>query len=244
VLILILISLLTLAALTGLFWAGTVFVQSYFYGEPTGDLHWRAPAAAAAVTLWLVLWTVMDCAGGGHVQGPFTASVYDAKRYEELKVLVKDGKKEKEEVYKQVGAAGRVLDFRLDGKPSGPKIPSRPEKVTVKEGDAEIVFLPERDAQGHFKTEQGQSLRYLDARGRVMLEGFPGETSVFRWDWLFLHLLMYFGLLAAWFGGLWLLLRFQWTHALGGAFVFWLASLLIVVPTLLNYAEQVAGVPK
>ena len=43
-----------------------------------------------------------------------------------------------------------------------------------------------------------------------------------------------------WFACLWLLLRFQWPHALLQALVAWIVTLLFVVAPLLNYAEHVA----
>ncbi len=46
--------------------------------------------------------------------------------------------------------------------------------------------------------------------------------------------------LVVWFACLWLLLRFQWPHALGMALVCWLVVTVIVIPPLLNKAEVVA----
>jgi hypothetical protein len=105
--------------------------------------------------------------------------------------------------------------------------------------DDDETFEPERDAKGNFKTELGQSLRYLDARGRVMQEDDFGRVSVYRWDWFAWTALFNVAHLAVWFVALWLLLRYQWTHALGGAVVLWLATSLIALPMLLGYAEQV-----
>jgi hypothetical protein len=235
--LLILIFLLTLLVLAGVLWGGSLFAQGYLYSEPAGDLIWRAPAAAAALTLFLVAWTVADCASGGHVRPVHQMSVYDTKTFDELKVAVKESGQQKEEVYKREARTAR--DYHLAGNPER-KLPSRPEKVTVTENGADVTFEPDRDAKGHFKTEQGQNLLYRDARGRVMDEGHLGEVSVFRWDWLFWNLLFNAGFLAAWFLCLWLLLRFQWGHALLGAFALWLV-MLFVVQMLLGYAEQVAG---
>jgi hypothetical protein len=44
---------LILLSLIVFFWVGSLFIQGYFYEGPTADLYWRAPAAAAAVTLFL-----------------------------------------------------------------------------------------------------------------------------------------------------------------------------------------------
>jgi hypothetical protein len=45
----------------------------------------------------------------------------------------------------------------------------------------------------------------------------------------------------AWFLCLWLLLRYQWAHALGLAVIFWLVKELVVMPALLDRAEAVAA---
>ena len=71
-----------------------------------------------------------------------------------------------------------------------------------------------------------------------MLEGDLGEVSQFHWDWLFLNLFFNLFFFVLWFAGLWLLLRYQWSHAFGLALVFWVAMTLIVVPMILDYAEQ------
>src|SRR3984893_14040034 len=41
------------------FWVGSLFIQGYFYEGPTADLYWRAPAAAAAVTLFLAFFCLL-----------------------------------------------------------------------------------------------------------------------------------------------------------------------------------------
>jgi hypothetical protein len=51
--------------------------------------------------------------------------------------------------------------------------------------------------------------------------------------------LLNFGFLAVWFVCLWLLMRFQWSHALGLAVVFWLVMLLFIMPMVLRKAEEV-----
>jgi hypothetical protein len=56
-----------------------------------------------------------------------------------------------------------------------------------------------------------------------------------------LNLFFNFGHLIVWFLGLWLLLRFQWGHALGFAVVAWLVMTLTILPMLLSYAGAAAS---
>ena len=66
----------------------------------------------------------------------------------------------------------------------------------------------------------------------------PGQVTTYRFGVLLMALILNFGFLIVWFVCLWLLLRFQWSHALGLAFVAWLISLFIL-PMILTQAEKV-----
>jgi hypothetical protein len=247
--LLILIFLLTFLVLGGLLWGGTRFVQGAVYSEPAGDLHWRAPAAGAALTLFLVLWTVADCAAGGHCRALHEMSTAQVHRFDELIIEPKAGKEEPYQLTKQ--PTGGAEYHRGDR-----KLPSRPEKIIVVEDGRRTTFEPDRDEKGRFKATETPGflalplpgapketrLHYRDDRGRVMVEGGLGEVSVFHGEWLALTLLFNFGFLAAWFTVLWLLLRYQWGHALLGAVILWAATTFIAVPMLLSYAEQVFNV--
>jgi hypothetical protein len=54
---------------------------------------------------------------------------------------------------------------------------------------------------------------------------------------VFANLLLNFLHLGVWFACLWLLLRFQWGHALGFAVVLWLALTLTILPMLFTKTE-------
>ncbi len=234
----VLILFVVALALTVVLWAGSLWFQSAIYSEPAGELYWRAPAVGVGLTLFLGLWVVADCRTGGRVRPLHQTSVYETKTYDEFKaVLTKNGP---EVTFKRVPNADErfIPTYREDGRGDGRPLPSRPEKIIVQDAGAAVVFQPERDAKGNFHTREGQNLRYLDKSGRVMLEGELGEVSQFRWDWLFLNLFFNLFFFLLWFAGLWLLLRYQWVHAFGLALVFWLAMTLIVVPMILDYAEQ------
>jgi hypothetical protein len=73
-----------------------------------------------------------------------------------------------------------------------------------------------------------------------MADSSIGTISIFHFGWMLMNLILNFGLLVVWFVSLWLLLRFQWAHALGLAFVFWLVMVLFVMQPVLTKAENVA----
>jgi hypothetical protein len=120
--------------------------------------------------------------------------------------------------------------------------------LTVHENDnpqnPPIVFQAEvtRDVSGQpiFKVDPNQSSpRYVEVGGRrVMTEDSLGRLRTFRWGLFFTNLLLNSAHLALWFVCLWLLLRFQWSHALGLAFIFWLLMSFAILPMLLERADE------
>lgn len=243
-LILLLLLVGAWVVLTLLLTAWTMYVQAYLYTEPTPGVEWRGPAAAGAVMAVVLLWVVFDYAAPGRFRPlwEFSSSV-DAKPFPELRVVNANGK---EDVYKlRPGTRG---EYRLGGLSSGKQMPTRPLEIIVVEDSERSVFKAELDAKGNFKQrtttafghESKQPVRYLDEKGRVMTEDSPGQLSSFRAG-LFLGNVMLNAMLAAvLFVALWLLLRFQWPHALGQAAVLWLLLLLFVLPPILTRAEDVS----
>ena len=77
-----------------------------------------------------------------------------------------------------------------------------------------------------------------------MREDNLGQLSTFRWGVFLACAFLNFFHLALWFVCLWLLLRFQWSHALGLAVIFWLAMTVFGVPALLAKVETAATIPR
>src|SRR5205085_4888652 len=97
-----------------------------------------------------------------------------------------------------------------------------------------------------FKRVQGSDGSYpefVNDKGWVMKDYDDGPTgipSAFRWGRFLMNLFLNFTHFLLWWLALWLLLRFQWSHALGLGFVLWLLFTLIFLPMLLDQAAQVA----
>src|SRR5437016_14176846 len=97
------------------------------------------------------------------------------------------------------------------------------------------------------KSAEEANREFMRADGWVITElpGAGGGPHVvpykFRWGRWFANLFFNFGHLVVWFLGLWVILRFQWAHALGFAVVMWLIVTLIFLPMLLGYAGLVAA---
>lgn len=244
-LILLLLLVFVWAVLTLLLSAWTLWFQAYIYTESTPGIVWRGPAAGGAVMVVVVLWVMLAYGSPGRYRPlwDFTSSE-DAKPIPELRVPTVGGK---EEVYKlRPGTRG---EYRLGGLTSGKPMPARPREIIVIEGGERAVFKPERDEKGNFKQrtttaygrESKEPLRYLDEKGRVMLEDSFGQLTSFKPGVFFGNLFLNAILFGVLFVSVWLILRFQWPHALGQAVVLWLMLLLFVFPPLLTRAETVSA---
>jgi hypothetical protein len=234
----ILILFVVFAVLSLLLAAWTLFFQAYIYSEPIGAIYWRAPAAAAALTVFLAIWVVCDYRSidsrddsEGHYQPLHNFSAREVKTYKYLWLTTQD---RKQELYELRG--NRYLN-KANQQPK-----SRPLQIVA--GDElngeKHVFKPPMDDKGYFKVEKDQPLRYYEEGNpsRYMDESALGQISIFHFGWMLGSLILNFGFLLVWFVSLWLLLRFQWAHALGLAFVIWLIS-LFVLPMILTQAEKV-----
>jgi len=77
-------------------------------------------------------------------------------------------------------------------------------------------------------------------RMKVYETGPDGIPDIFRTGRFIANLTLNLVHLVLWFACLWLLLRFQWSHALGLAFCLWLLVTIVILPLMLSYAAQVA----
>jgi hypothetical protein len=207
--------------------AWSLFFQAYIYEQPAqGLLTWRAPAAGAAVTAFVAAWALLAQKADHKLGLLFDFSASEGKEFKELWTTDKEGHKLGH--YKLVG--GEKPRFLLNGNTAAKKeLPTRPDGILVVEDGAEVLFKPDRDAEGHFKSREGEWLEYRDARGRVMIENQWGKVGRFRFGWFLANVGLNLLFLAAWVAVLWLLLEFQFWHALGQAVVVWLALELFVL---------------
>jgi hypothetical protein len=236
VLILVLLLLLTCFVLSTLLAAWTLWFQSYIYSEPAGEMYWRAPAAGVAITLFLVLWIVLDYGAPGNYREIHNFSyIENLEPFPELRILNRDGK---EETYARKRNARGIWEYRRKGLSEVP-LPSRPDRIVAIRGEEKYVFEPERH-NGKFVEGAGGVVHYINPDTHwEMVEGQLGYVSVSHPSLLVANLVLNALHLAVWFVCLWLLLRFQWSHALGQAIVCWLAVTFLVLPGLLDRAEEV-----
>jgi hypothetical protein len=244
VLILTLLLLLLFLVVSGFFAAWSLWFQGYIYSEPAPVLPWRAPAAGAAVAAFVALWVLLVAKSHGNLATLTDFSASQTEEYKDVWLTDPQGNELPEQAHYQLVPGQN--QYRLNGQVNGKQMPSRPQGLKVQDKDRgdKTWFKPDRDEKGNFKVEQvsgiggssAQSLKYRDDKGRVMEEGQLGRVTKFRWGWLFANLLLNALHLVVWWLALWLLLRFQWSHALGQAIVLWLVATLFVLPPLFSRA--------
>jgi hypothetical protein len=222
-----------------LFIGGGHWFQSSIYSEPTAGLWWRGIVAATIMASFFALWAYLDQRPRGQYSSIFNFSATDDRDYDELRaVIVKNGKETPVSYRKRKTAQGQV-EYRESTSPFRP-LPRHPEAILVEENGQVVRFEPERDADKRLKVVSGQSLHYVDTSGRVMTEDMIGRVSTFRWDRFLPYALLNLLHFLLWFSCLWILLRFQWAHALGLSLVLWLIMTLLIGPIILNKVEEEA----
>jgi hypothetical protein len=231
-----LLLVLTFLVLMALLWGGTRLLQAALYEQVEPDLYWRAPAAAGALTAFIGLWALFNymAADPGQTDLPFdTIFNFTTERMAERPVsgftAVRGGTKEAYTFHDVPGspkAEYRGPDNKLWVGPREKGV----DALVVKEGDKEVTFKAD-PANGRYVEEGGR--RYLDA------ESF-GKIVTPRGGGSFLRVLLNVLHFAVWFVCLWLLLRFQWPHALVGAAALWL-TMTFVAPFILKKGVEAKG---
>jgi hypothetical protein len=240
------LSLLFLLLLMGgglvvLLWGGALFLQNYLYTGPMEGLHWRGPVAALVLTGFFGLWCVYEASGPhGPQEGvviPFLFSPVESKPGpKEIEVERRDSPKRERYHLKKTYAGVRIEEQYVDDR-GRPWNPERVQAIIIQENGQEYRFEPQPVAEG-------DNPRFVDSRGwtfTVFGRALGTRLSRTRWDWLLGNVLLNFLHLAFWFGCLWLLLRFQWGHALVLSLILWLIWSLTVLPVLLNLARTLHG---
>jgi hypothetical protein len=254
--LLLLVSLFVVGlAIAGLLWVGTLFLQGYIYSEPTPALHWRAPAVAGALFLLLLVWCLLDYRLYDPTAGdelpldtPFRITV---SRYDPPTVAAQiwaRNKEGKETLYKWQRKAGVG---REEGEYVNPANNNRPwsrdasgllDAIIVEENGKKVTYKLIPPEKGKFK--ENEEARYQEEGGtRVLTESdvkAGARRTTFRLGLVVANVILnvlHFGL---WFAGLWLLLRYQWAHALGLAVVLWVVMTLAVLPLVFDRAKEAA----
>jgi hypothetical protein len=223
-------------------WAGTLFFQGYIYSEPVSGLYWRAPAAGAALALFLAFWCFLDY----RQPGRYNATWFEPTASED-EVFDKfwSVKGNQEVLYEaRKNARGQVEYMDAARRPwTRSDADGIVEAIVVEGKDGQrIRFDAELTADKKFKTGQGEPVRYIEVggQGRVMTETYIGKLPISHWGATVAQITLSLLHLALWFACLWLLLGFQWSHAFGLALILWLVITLTLLPIVFAKTEETA----
>jgi hypothetical protein len=229
-------------------WAGTLFFQGYIYSEPADYLYLRGAAAGLALTLFFAFWCYLDYSSvlrdPLHKQGGYNSLFEFTTANETIEFpqfwAVKNGK---EILYKARKNAKGHTEYANAGKPwSRSDADGVVDAIIVEDSDGrKNRFDAELTPDHKFKAAAGQPVRYVEEGGnRVMTDDYIGRITVTHRGRDLANLFLNFLHLMVWFACLWLIMRFQWSHALGLAFVAWMVMTLTVMPMLFRTTEQAA----
>jgi hypothetical protein len=238
---LLLVFVLTGMALTVLLWVITIFLQGYYYTEPTSGIAWQAPAAGFGLSLFLTLWCFLivnnDSATPRNLPSD-TLFRFSPKLYQEspkdLWVVRKGVKEPIHYTLKKDFRPGHE-SYYVEASVLAPRpwSSSGLEAIILKKGQESSRFLPIAGGEGQYYQE------YADEAGwiiRVFPDGGPDRPYAFRTGLFLGNLFLNFLHLALWFVAFGLVLRFQWGHALLLAIILWLVTTLAILPMLLDQA--------
>jgi hypothetical protein len=228
---LLLILLVTWLILAALLWGGGRLAQVALYEDPSPELYWRGPVAAAAVTVYLGLWCLLNYAGSFPGQSPRTydtlftfATEHPGETVKEFWAVNENGVRTHYRRKLLVGIPTRS-EFRDDNNNLWTTTRARESRaILIKDKDQEVVFNPLPDNERWVEESPGKRFMNDRAIGRIITP--RTGRSLMSGILNLLHLVV-------WFLCLWLLMRFQWTHALLGAAVLWLV-MTFAAPTIFD----------
>jgi hypothetical protein len=236
---LLLVVVLIGVVLTAALWFGTLFLQSYFYTEPSGGVFWQAPLAAGVLTLFYLFWAVLNVMGGTVVEGRNEIPYGILWSFSNRVDLSSDPAPELESKRKN---ETEVEVFKLEKSPKGAKY----KKVGGTEywSSAGVEWVKIKDKEGkEYKfepvpTPRGGNLVFVDRESgwEMTPDVRPGMASYTSFGRLVVYFFLNALHLALWVLCLWLVLRFSLGHALGLGLVMWLLFTLAVFPGLFSRA--------
>jgi hypothetical protein len=236
-----LIVLVVTVSLIVFLWIAALFVQSYIYTEASPGLAWQAPATGVILGAFFAAWCwfVVASPDARPTDIPYDTLFRFSPRVDMTKEPVRELwaiKKNDEKVryvrfrhgqnrfeYKDGadrawnGTGVKAIELEHDGEKY------RFEPVTVATG-----------AYPEFASDKG------DWTMKVFDSGPTGAPTTFRTSRFLANLALNLLHFVLWFACLWLVLRFQWAHALGFAFCAWLLITLAMLPMILGHAAEVA----
>jgi hypothetical protein len=225
-------------ALMVVMWYGSLFAQSYLYTTPVSGISWRAPAAAGILTGFYLVWSLANIWGAtktsvGVTEVPFGVFWQFSPRVEVIPQPVPEfvSKRSNSEpaLYELDKSLPPETKYRkVDGEEYWSAVGT--EYIEFKYRGEEYKFVRDKDRGDN-------PIVFVDANSGLEMNeyeiGRVGYTSMTMLLVYFVLNALHFGL---WIGCLWVLLEFQFWHAVGLGFVLWFVATSAVLPALCDYA--------
>jgi hypothetical protein len=215
--------------------AGTAVIQGYLYTQPVQGIAWRSAVTGLAVGLFFGGWCWLESRSPGVYGSILDFSPQQMTVFPEF-WSERTGDRGKQEILYRQGHDARGRSVYLDADNQIWQRSSSNGMMTaiiVEESGEKHRFEAELTSQGTFKTDDAGAAHYVEQNGRrVMTDGEIGRITTTRYGVLFGNLALNFAHLLVWWLCLWLLMEFDWWHALGMAVALWLAFGLALWPVV------------
>jgi len=240
-LLLVLLSL-GLALIMGL-WVGSLFLQNYYYTEATSGLYWKAPLASILLTGFFLVWSLMNIGEATNVAGRTQIPYGVLWEFSNYIDVISEQVPEFESKRRTSGPAIYKLDKTSPGEIRYKKVESDEywsvmgiEYIKFKHEGQEYTFERDRNRDAGYVV-------FVDAQSGLEMKEFdPGRAGYASESRLVVYLLLNVIHLVLWILCFWLVLRFQFSHALGLGLVMWFVFTLTVFPGLFAETSAAAAV--
>jgi hypothetical protein len=200
-------------------------------------------AAGALITLYLAGWCAIDKRVPGKYDTVLEFTTEEKKEVAEFNAIQKDKEgKEKSVPFKRFAASAGRADFKdADNHPFRPNSTDwMVVALEIQEDGQPRRFNAILDAKGAFQ----EPLTYKEVGGKRKMTTAPlGQITWHRSGALLGNILINGMHFLVWFLALWLILRFNWAHALGLGAALWLTVTLVIMPLLFNKTRAKPPLP-
>lgn len=221
---------------------GAAVLQGLWYSEPVEGIAWRSAASAAAVGLFFAAWCGLESAAPDRYDTVFAFTPRETQTFDQFWSVRKSDRGQEEILYRRSRSdRGTTVFVDESQRPWRRSDGGMMIAIIVEENGERKRFDAELTTDGHFNVADGRPLRFVEAGGsRSMTENALGQITTMRYGLLVGNLLWNLLHLLVWFLCLWLLMRFQWPHALLLAAVMWLVFSITVWPVVKNRVRRAA----